>query len=114
MELNDFYFVDSVSGSVNSDAERMIAELQAKLAEKQSDLTKELSNEGSNEAVEQRAEYAKRGISLTVYEPDNIRPYFSNLDDDAFRSNRFMYILRKEITVFGNRGDLLLFFLTIS
>ena len=30
-------------------------------AEKQSDLSRELNNEGSNEAVEQRAEYAKRG-----------------------------------------------------
>ena len=45
------------------------------------------------------------GISLTVYEAENVRPYFSNLDDDAFRSNRFMYILRKEMTVFGSKGD---------
>ena len=41
---------------------------------------------------------------MTVYETDNVRPYFSNLDDDAFRSNRFMYILRKEMTVFGSKG----------
>jgi hypothetical protein len=38
-----------------------------------------------------------------AYETDNKDPYFSNLDADAFRSNRFMYILRKEITTFGNK-----------
>jgi hypothetical protein len=36
---------------------------------------------------------------------DNTLPYFSNLDEDAFRSNRFMYILSKPITVFGSKGD---------
>mmetsp|Transcript_30506 Transcript_30506/g.41769 ORF Transcript_30506/g.41769 Transcript_30506/m.41769 type:complete len:716 (+) Transcript_30506:1-2148(+) len=113
LQANNSNQPSNTSGSVSEDAERMIAELQAKLAEKQNDLTKELSNEGSNEAVEQRAEYAKRGISLVAYEPDNKRPYFSNLDDDAFRSNRFMYILRKEITVFGHKGDIQLMSLSV-
>ena len=40
---------------------------------------------------QQRAEYAARGINLVAYDQvDNKDPYFSNLDADAFRSNRFM------------------------
>ncbi len=101
----------------NDDAMQMIADLQAKLAEKQNDLTKELNTgEGSGDdarTAQQRAEYAKRGISLVAYEPDNKDPYFNNLDADAFRSNRFMYILRKEVTVFGNKGDIQLMSLAV-
>ena len=37
---------------------------------------------------------------------DNTNPYFINLDEDAFRSNRFMYVISKEITVFGSKGDI--------
>ncbi len=39
---------------------------------------------------QQRMEYAARGISLVAYETDNVDPYFINLDEDAFRSARFM------------------------
>ena len=50
----------------------------------------------SEKAEQQREEYRKRGISLVAYELEiNENPYFTNLDDDAFRSNRFMYILKK-------------------
>jgi hypothetical protein len=34
----------------------------------------------------------------------NTNPYFINLDEDAFRSNRFMFILKKPVTVFGSKG----------
>ena len=50
----------------------------------------------SEKAKQQREEYRKRGIFLVAYELEiNQNPYFTNLDDDAFRSNRFMYILKK-------------------
>jgi len=106
------------SNKGNSDADNMIAELQAKLAEKQNDLAKELISEndtGEDEKAEQqRNEYAKRGISLTAYAyVDNLKPYFTNVDDDAFRSNRFMYILNQELTVFGNKGDIQLMSLAV-
>ena len=62
-------------------------------------LNKEMSEGGiakSEKAEQQREEYRKRGISLVAYELEiNENPYFTNLDDDAFRSNRFMYILKK-------------------
>lgn len=97
----------------------MIEELQAKLMEKQSALAKELGGDGSTAAdderqEQQRAEYARRGIALAAYEAEtNTHPYFNNLDSDAFRSNRFMYILNKEITVFGAKGDIQLMSLAV-
>jgi hypothetical protein len=88
--------------------------LQAKLAEKQSNLEGQFKDPAEDERAEQqRQEYAKRGISLVAYETENTDPYFTNLDEDAFRSNRFMYILRKEVTVFGNKGDIQLMSLAV-
>ena len=49
--------------------------------------------DGDARSEQQRAEYAARGISLAAYETDNTDPYFINLDADAFRSNRFMYVV---------------------
>ena len=72
----------------SDDADRMIAELQAKLAEKQSDLVSQMDGDnGASEgrSEQQRQEYAKRGISLADYEKENTCPYFLNLDSDAFR-----------------------------
>jgi hypothetical protein len=98
-------------GGMDATAAAMIADLQAKLAAKQDDLAREISGEETtakqDEALDrQRAEYSKRGIALTVFESETESPYFINLDDDAFRSNRLMYILQKELTVFGAKGDI--------
>mmetsp|Transcript_5555 Transcript_5555/g.5738 ORF Transcript_5555/g.5738 Transcript_5555/m.5738 type:complete len:1029 (+) Transcript_5555:142-3228(+) len=97
----------------------MIAELQAKLSSKQNDLARELGGEGKgdgdadNKQEQQRQEYAKRGISLAALDHDTTDPYFINLDIDPFRSNRFMYIVNKENTVFGPKGDIQLTSLTV-
>lgn len=102
-------------GSGGADADRVIRELQEKLTAKQN----EMENLGgtdtahSEEAERSRAEYARRGISLVAYEQGNTLPYFINLEDDAFRSNRFMYILRKPVTVFGAKGDIQLLSLSL-
>lgn len=102
----------SGGGAPNADAIRMIADLNAKLMEKQSDLAKQLGGDSAgtddSEKVErQRAEYSKRGIALAAYEMENnSHPYFINLDDDPFRSHRFMYILTESVTVFGSKGDI--------
>jgi hypothetical protein len=62
-------------------------------------LKKELGEGGlvkSEKAQQQREEYRRRGIALVAYDAEaTTRPYFTNLDEDAFRSNRFMYILSK-------------------
>ncbi len=90
---------------------KMIAELQAKLAAKQDVLSGEmdggLSSDQAAQNEQQRAEYARKGISLVAYDSEsNERPYFSNLDEDNFRSNRFMYILSKDTVVFGSKCDI--------
>ncbi len=102
-------------GGGNPNADRLIAELQSKLNAKQNEMENLNDNSAArnDNAEQQRAEYAKRGIALVAYEQDNQDPYFTNLDDDAFRSNRFMYILRKEWTVFGAKGDIQLMSLAV-
>jgi hypothetical protein len=99
-------------GGMDANAIAMIAELQSKLAAKQDDLAREISGEEittttkQDEALErQRHEYSKRGISLVAFEADAEEPYFINIEEDAFRSNRLMYLLKKEMTVFGAKGD---------
>ena len=90
----------------DNESDRIIADLQAQLANKQNEYMGVTGSDGSDleqKKLEEIDMYAKRGISLTAYETSNTLPYFVNLDDDAFRSNRFMYILRKEITMFGNK-----------
>ena len=89
---------------------------------------------------EQIALYARRGISIAAYEKNLALPYFINLgtlhfnsfiviycihlpylctctyvltDEDPFRSNRFLYVLRQEVTTFGNKGDVQLMSLAV-
>jgi hypothetical protein len=96
-----------VAGMGDSDSASVIAELQAKLQAKQDNLATGLSNseEEDRRAQQQIDEYGRKGISLSEYSADNTLPYFSNLDEDAFRSNRFMYIFKKPLMVFGSKGD---------
>eukprot|EP00953_Heterococcus_sp_UTEX-ZZ885_P013983 7967-Heterococcus_DN1.PRE.2 len=54
----------------------------------------------------QMKEFKKRGISLAHFEGNTQLPHFINLDEDPFRSKRFLYILRKHTTVFGPKGDM--------
>lgn len=44
---------------------------------------------------QQREEYGRRGIHLSYYEKGTTLPHFINLDEDPFRSHRFMYLLDK-------------------
>jgi hypothetical protein len=103
------------AGSGGGDQAGVIADLQSKLAGKQDDLSNEQSGDaGDAEAEAQRAEYKKRGIFMVAYDgDDNKEPYFTNLDDDAFRSNRFMYIIDKPETTFGSKGDVQLMSLSV-
>lgn len=47
---------------------------------------------------QQREEYGRRGIHLTYFEKGTSIPHFINLDEDPFRSHRFMYLLDKVST----------------
>jgi len=98
-------------GSSNNNAE--IEELKRQLAEKQAQESGE-TEALSAEKKQQIEEYAKRGISIAEYEDMlQTNPYFSNLDEDAFRSDRFMYILKKPEVVFGSKGDIQLMSLMV-
>lgn len=44
---------------------------------------------------QQREEYGRRGIHLTYFEKGTSKGHFINLDEDPFRSHRFMYLLDK-------------------
>lgn len=44
---------------------------------------------------QQREEYGRRGIHLTYFEKGTKTAHFINLDEDPFRSHRFMYLLDK-------------------
>jgi hypothetical protein len=49
----------------------------------------------------QREEYEKRGIALTFFDQATTTlPYLINLDVDAYRSHRFMFILSKEVWIY--------------
>ena len=97
--------------SGNADQDAMIKQLQEQLAAKQGDLANELGGDGEDDeaagarAEKQKAQYATRGISLAQYESETTEPYFINVDDDAFRSKRFMYIITQEVTSFGSKCD---------
>lgn len=99
----------TIPSNINTNAEDTIRDLQAKLLAKQDALSNEM-NDSDEEQLQrneqQRIEYEKRGISLVVYEQSNTLPYLINLDEDPFRSMRFMYILRKELTIIGIKGDI--------
>lgn len=49
----------------------------------------------------QREEYGKRGIHLYHFESETTSPYLINLDVDAYRSKRFMFLLDKPLTTIG-------------
>lgn len=44
---------------------------------------------------QQKEEYGRRGIHLTYFEKGTSTAHFINLDEDPFRSHRFMYLLDK-------------------
>jgi len=112
--------VTQLQGQGGGEAAQMIADLQRKLAEKENEIARAGSDSlgttaSDTRAEEQRVEYARRGISLVAYESetDKPHPYFTNLDEDAFRSNRLMYIISKDEISFGNKGDIQLMSITI-
>ncbi|CAM9781170.1 unnamed protein product [Pylaiella littoralis] len=63
---------------------------------------------------QQREEYGRRGIHLSYFEKGTSMPHFINLDEDPFRSHRFMYILDKPRITFGSGGDIKPLSLTVA
>jgi hypothetical protein len=87
--------------------------VQAQLAAKQAELAANLSGGDGGAAaaasaalVEQEAkELAERGTYLVSRDGATEHPYLINLDEDPFRSKRYLFMLDKPNTVFGPRDD---------
>ena len=83
-----------------------IQRLQEMLANQQKNLADELAGSGGHSESDamlerQKQEYGRRGIVMTAFGSDETEPFFVNIDEDEFRSERFMYVLREAVTVFG-------------
>ncbi len=89
-----------------------IASLQNMLEAKQTELRDCLTSEADYKSADmetldqQRLEYGRRGISLAHFERETCQPHFINIDEDPFRSRRYLYILSRPSTVFGPKGDI--------
>ena len=103
--------------NANNDGDE-VARLQEMLAQQQAELQRVVNeDEGPSsgaarqaheEQEKKRKQYEKRGI--TLYESVDLatlkEPYFVNIDEDEFRTKRFLYILKKNETTFGPDGDI--------
>ena len=94
------------SGGDTSEKDAEIAKLQQMLAAKQEAMVNEMSkSDGPSESdallERQKQEYGRRGIVMTAFGDDVEAPYFLNIDEDEFRSKRFMYVLDRDAIEFG-------------
>mmetsp|Transcript_25426 Transcript_25426/g.85436 ORF Transcript_25426/g.85436 Transcript_25426/m.85436 type:complete len:1005 (-) Transcript_25426:54-3068(-) len=94
-----------------------VAALQAMLAKQQEDLQRMVNSEGSDpaaaavaaDAAKRKKQYTARGITLweSVEDVSTLKaPFFVNIDEDEFRTKRFLYILKNGETNFGPGGDM--------
>eukprot|EP00941_MAST-03F_sp_MAST-3F-sp1_P001991 g1991.t1 len=97
-----------------AEAQRQMEEMKKMLEMKQAELMSQMteSDAGAAEAAErekkqqqQRHDYAARGMGIVAYEPEQTEPYLLNLDEDPFRSERYIYWLKHDHTVFGPGGQ---------
>lgn len=89
-----------------------IDKLNAMLEEKKKEMEALMSGGAAQQAQDdkmqkQRKDYQKRGIDMTYFyqEADLKDPYLLNIDADEFRNERFMYLLKKDVTIFGPGCD---------
>lgn len=86
--------------------------LQKALAEKQAAMAAMMTGDDTGAAAEeakmkqQQEEYARRGITLSYFAHDTEHPHLVNVDEDPFRSKRFMYIFEEGEYVFGSGGQM--------
>jgi|EP01046_Picozoa_sp_COSAG06_P006820 hypothetical protein len=86
--------------------------LQKALADKQANMAAMMAGDDSGAAAEeakmkqQQEEYAQRGITLSYFAKDTERPHLTNIDEDPFRSKRFMYIFEDGEYTFGAGGQM--------
>ena len=83
----------------------------AALAAKQADMAGMMTGDSGDAAEtakmeQQKTEYAQRGISLSFFDKATELPHLINMDDDPFRSERFMYIFDGDEFTFGPGGNM--------
>ncbi len=93
-------------GGNTAEKDEEIKKLQEMLAAKSEAMVNEMNKaDGPSESdallERQKQEYGRRGIIMTAFGDDIAAPYFLNLDEDEFRSERFMYVLDRDVTEFG-------------
>ncbi|TMW64265.1 hypothetical protein Poli38472_012887 [Pythium oligandrum] len=99
-------------GGAEDASSDQVNQLNEMLAQKQRELERVLTGESGGDDKKaknpqdefmkrQREEYGKRGIHLAHFEKETTLPYLINLDVDAYRSRRFMFLLDKPRVVIG-------------
>ena len=84
--------------------------LKKALADKQASMANMMAGDDAGAAAEeekmkqQQEEYAHRGISLAYFSKDTEHPHLVNVDEDPFRSERFMYVFEEGEYTFGPGG----------
>lgn len=84
-----------------------VEELQKALAEKQAAMASMMAGDDSAAAAEearmqqQQEEYAQRGITLSYFAKGTEHPHLINIDEDPFRTRRFLYIFEQGEYSFG-------------
>lgn len=88
-----------------------VAKLQAQLSAQQLELQKAVNEDGDQAAQlaqqkKKEQQYKLRGITLFEHvSSDQLdAPYLVNIDEDEFRSRRFLYALNEGVTTFGADG----------
>jgi hypothetical protein len=80
------------------------------LTEKQAALASELAGDHSDQydakMEAEDSEYQRRGIYMCALHEDTDHPHLFNFDEDNFRSNRFLFLFDKPLTVFGPDDDI--------
>jgi hypothetical protein len=95
-------------GGGNSSAE--MDEMRRQLEAAKANVTSEDPEAAKQRAIEdemklQEAYHQKRGVHMYYFEKDTAEPYFLNLDEDPFRSGRFMLVFQAPVTTIGANGD---------
>ena len=93
--------------------ESSLQQMEEMLMKKQAEIAAAMSGIGGTqsgpdqEALKQKTQYESRGMALSWAEEECTEPYFVNIDEDPFRSKRFMFIFREGsgVTTIGKQAD---------
>eukprot|EP01051_Picozoa_sp_SAG22_P004377 SAG22_NODE_232_length_14402_cov_58.042159_7_plen_1312_part_00 len=88
-------------------AQAEVEALKKALADKQASMANMMAGDDAaaeEKMKQQQQEYAHRGITLPYFSKDTEHPHLVNVDEDPFRSERFMYVFEDGEYTFGPGG----------